>query len=67
MQNDLDGELDSLRQCLSRQLSSHCAADPYVQHLRWQIGCLERSRRPPGPAARRISARPPAPKPREQD
>jgi hypothetical protein len=38
-------QLDVLRAQLAQQLARRGPDDPYVEHLRWQIGCLERQLR----------------------
>jgi hypothetical protein len=68
----LTAQLGAMREQLSQQLARRGPDDPFVEHLRWQIGCLERRLRHPAdghrfgaahpaPAAPRLGQRGPQP------
>jgi hypothetical protein len=42
----ITAQLGALRDQLSQQLARRGPDDPFVEHLRWQIRCLERRLRP---------------------
>jgi hypothetical protein len=44
-QPKVPSQLDMLRTQLAQQLACRGPDDPYVEHLRWQIACLERQLR----------------------